>query len=95
MFCFLCVLCVYKVIVNVGFVVGKMAPGQVFLKYFGFPWQFSFPQMPHSLICHLGLVQYQVIHSHPSIRKKYRVIQESAKLCGYINQVILSKETSY
>jgi hypothetical protein len=33
---------------HVGFVVDKMAPGQVFSKYFGFPCQFSFHQLLHT-----------------------------------------------
>jgi hypothetical protein len=30
-----------------GFVVGKVAPGQVFSEYFGFPFQSSFHQILH------------------------------------------------
>jgi hypothetical protein len=42
----------------VGFVVDKVALGQVFPDYFGFPYQFSFHQLLHNhLIYHLGLVQ--------------------------------------
>jgi hypothetical protein len=32
----------------VGFVVGKVALGQVFSEYFGFPWQFSFHRLLHT-----------------------------------------------
>jgi hypothetical protein len=32
----------------VGFVVDKMALGQVFSEYFGFPWQFSFHRLLHT-----------------------------------------------
>jgi hypothetical protein len=40
----------------VGFVVDKMALGQVFSEYFGFPCQSSFHQLLHNhLIYHLGL----------------------------------------
>jgi hypothetical protein len=37
-----------------GFVVDKVALGQVFFEYFGFPSQFSFHRVIH---IHLGLVQ--------------------------------------
>jgi hypothetical protein len=36
--------------------VDKVALGQVFSEYFGFPCKFSFHQLPHSLY-HPGLVQ--------------------------------------
>jgi hypothetical protein len=39
----------------VGFVVDKMALGQVFSEYFGFPYQSSFHQLTITLINHLGL----------------------------------------
>jgi hypothetical protein len=42
----------------VGFVVGKVALGQVFSKYFGFPCQSSFPNFSTITITyHPGLVQ--------------------------------------
>jgi hypothetical protein len=42
----------------VGFVVDKVALGQVFSEYFGFPCQSSFHQLLYNpLIYHLGLVQ--------------------------------------
>jgi hypothetical protein len=45
---------VYKVIVNVGFVVDKMAPGQVFSKYFGFPCkQRPIKMGGRTVYCHL------------------------------------------
>jgi hypothetical protein len=40
----------------VGFVVDKVALGQVSSEYFGFPCQYSFHQFLHNH--HLGLVQY-------------------------------------
>jgi hypothetical protein len=40
-----------------GFVVDKMALGQVFSEYFGFPCQFSFHRLLHIHHHHLGLVQ--------------------------------------
>jgi hypothetical protein len=40
----------------VGFVVDKVALGQVFFEYFGFPCQSSFHQLLHNHH-HLGLVQ--------------------------------------
>jgi hypothetical protein len=40
---------------HVGFVVSKVALGQVFSEYFGFPSQSSFHQS--TIIYHLGLVQ--------------------------------------
>jgi hypothetical protein len=42
---------------HVGFVVDKVALGQVFSEYFGFPCQFSFHQLPHNHHHHPGLVQ--------------------------------------
>jgi hypothetical protein len=44
---------------HVGFVVDKVALGQVFSEYFGFPCQSSFHQLLQKiiLIYHLGLVQ--------------------------------------
>jgi hypothetical protein len=44
---------------HVGFVVDKVALGQVFSEYFGFLWQFSFHRMLHIhiIIYHPGLVQ--------------------------------------
>jgi hypothetical protein len=33
---------------HMGFVVDKMAMGQVFSEYFGFPRQFSFPRLIHT-----------------------------------------------
>jgi hypothetical protein len=44
----------------VGFVVDKVAPGQVFSEYFGFPCQFSFHQLFHSHHHHPGLEQLVV-----------------------------------
>jgi hypothetical protein len=42
----------------VEFVVDKVALGQVFFEYFGFPRQSSFHQLLHNhIIFHLGLVQ--------------------------------------
>jgi hypothetical protein len=41
----------------VGFAVDKVALGQVFSEYFGFPWQYSFHQLLHNYRHHLGLVQ--------------------------------------
>jgi hypothetical protein len=42
----------------VGFVVDKVALGQVFSEYFGLPCQYSFHQLLHNhLTYHLGLVQ--------------------------------------
>jgi hypothetical protein len=43
----------------VGFVVDKMALGQVFSEHFGFPCQPSFHQFLHTITTtyHLGLVQ--------------------------------------
>jgi hypothetical protein len=42
----------------VEFVVDKVALGQVFFEYFGFPCQSAFNQLLHNhIIFHLGLVQ--------------------------------------
>jgi hypothetical protein len=42
----------------VGFVVDKVALGQVFSEYFGFPCQSSFQQLLYNdLTYHLGLIQ--------------------------------------
>jgi hypothetical protein len=46
----------------VGFVVNKVALGQNFSEYFGFPCQFAFHRLLHNIIIiiiiyHLGLVQ--------------------------------------
>jgi hypothetical protein len=41
----------------VGFVVDKMALGQIFFEYFGFPCQSSFHQILHHHHNHLGQVQ--------------------------------------
>jgi hypothetical protein len=40
-----------------GFVVDKVALGQVFSEYFGFPCQFAFTDCSTIIIYHLGLVQ--------------------------------------
>jgi hypothetical protein len=42
---------------HVGFMVDKVALGQVFSNYFGFPCQSSFHQLLHNQHHHLGLVQ--------------------------------------
>jgi hypothetical protein len=41
---------------HMGFVVKKVALGQVSSEYFGFPFQLPFHQMLH-ILCHLGVVQ--------------------------------------
>jgi hypothetical protein len=43
---------------HVRFVVGKVALGEGFSKYLGFPYQFSFHRLLHTHHHHPGLVQY-------------------------------------
>jgi hypothetical protein len=43
---------------HLGFVMDKADPVQVFAGYFGFPCQFSFHRLLHTIIHHPGLVQY-------------------------------------
>jgi hypothetical protein len=76
----------------VGFVVDKMALGQVFSEYFGFPCQFSFHQLLHNhitLIYHLGLYNRPEVAAVPGDvsptplkkkRKKKKKMRWSEKL---------------
>jgi hypothetical protein len=79
----------------VGFVVDKMALGQIYWEYFGFPYQFIIP------IYHPGLVQYanqwltyQVDSvSHPTPRnyiKKahFLVVAHRSESCGCVETAL-------
>jgi uncharacterized protein YihD (DUF1040 family) len=56
----------------VGFVVDKMALGQVFSEYFGFPCQSSFHQLLHNpLIYHLRLYNRPEVAAVPGDVKSY------------------------
>jgi hypothetical protein len=51
----------------VGFVVDKVALGQVFFEYFGFPCQFSFHRLLHTHHQHHIIIISIIIIYHPGL----------------------------
>jgi hypothetical protein len=73
----------------VGFLVDKVALGQIFSKYLNFPCYFSFHQMLHfsrlsSGMCTIGHLQpkYEETQSHPTLKLQKKKFYYS--LCGQL-----------
>jgi hypothetical protein len=74
----------------VGFVVDKVALGQIFFEYFGFPWQFSFHECSLFIIIR-GWYNWPIsgrrtkwTQSHPTPRKVKKNLRETGEIIFWL-----------